>query len=95
MQKPIRVHILNREYTLRVAESDVNLTREIAAELDERMQAFRKDHPTQPEITAAVITALALAQDLHSTREQLEELQSDLEEESTTLVQQLDAVLGS
>ena len=68
MKKPIHVHILGREYTLRVEQEAESDMRTLAATLDERMRAFRKTHPTQPEVTAAVITALALAEELHSLR---------------------------
>lgn len=64
--KSIRVHILGREYALRVQEEDESFTREMASFVNARMEQFRDDHPEQAELTTAVITALALAEELHT-----------------------------
>ncbi len=93
MEKPIRVRILGREFALRVAEEHEQTTREIAALVDERMQAFKDAHPEQPEMTAAIITALALAeenrvlQDEHAQR--CAELEAQLDRWSDRLGQAL------
>jgi cell division protein ZapA len=70
--KSIRVHILGREYGLRVHEEDERHTRRMAAYVNERMERFRDAHPEQAELTTAVITALALAEELHMVREKSE-----------------------
>jgi cell division protein ZapA len=70
--KSIRVHILGREYGLRVHEEDERHTRRMAAYVNERMEEFRDAHPEQAELTTAVITALALAEELHMVREKSE-----------------------
>lgn len=70
--KSIRVHILGREYGLRVHEEDEKHTRRMAAFVNERMEEFRDAHPEQAELTTAVITALALAEELHMLREKSE-----------------------
>lgn len=62
MEKPIRVRILNREYPLRVRPEDEEPMRRLAAALHERMTAFKKAHPEQPDVVAAVMTALAYAE---------------------------------
>lgn len=68
--KSIRVHILGREYALRVQEDDEAFTREMASFVNARMEQFRDDHPEQAELTTAVITALALAEELHTQKEE-------------------------
>lgn len=69
MDKPIRVRLLGREYTLRVREEDEALTQEMAAYVSAKMDAFRNAHPDHSEITAAVITALALAEEIYTLRD--------------------------
>jgi cell division protein ZapA len=68
--KSIRVHILGREYALRVQEDDEAFTREMASFVNARMEQFRDAHPEQAELTTAVITALALAEELHTLKEE-------------------------
>lgn len=67
--KSIRVHILGREYALRVTEENEEHTRNMAAFVNARMEKFKDAHPEQAELTTAVITALALAEELHIVRE--------------------------
>lgn len=67
--KSIRVPILGREYALRVQEEDEEHTRRLAARVNKRMKAFKEAHPEQAELTTAVITALALAEELDLARE--------------------------
>jgi cell division protein ZapA len=68
--KSIRVHVLGREYALRVDEEDEAFTREVASFVNARMEQFRDEHPEQAELTTAVITALALAEELHTLQEE-------------------------
>lgn len=72
MEKSIRVQVLGREYALRVREEDEGATREIAAYVDAKMRAFKQAHPDQPEMTAAIVTALAIAEELYAAREEQE-----------------------
>jgi cell division protein ZapA len=67
--KSIRVHILGREYALRVREEDEAHTRRMAAFVNARMEQFKDAHPEQSELTTAVITALTLSEELHLMRE--------------------------
>jgi cell division protein ZapA len=67
--KSIRVHILGREYALRVREEDESHTRQMAAFVNARMEQFKDAHPEQSELTTAVITALTLSEELHLLRE--------------------------
>jgi cell division protein ZapA len=68
--KSIRVHVMGREYGLRVQEEDEDFTRKVASFVNERMEQFRDEHPEQAELTTAVITALALAEELHTQNDE-------------------------
>lgn len=68
LQKTLRVTLLGREYTLRVKEENEGLTRELAQYVDGKLRAFREAHPEQSETTAAIITALAIAEELFLER---------------------------
>ena len=85
MSKSIRVHVLGREYSLRVEEDHEELAFEMASFVDGKMRAFRKAHPDQHEITAAVITALAIAEELFTERRQHGEFGGWLEDELLAL----------
>ena len=69
MQKSIRVQILGKEYPLRVHEDDEAAMREVAGAVDARMQTFKTSHPEQPDLVAAVISALSLAEEMLAVRE--------------------------
>lgn len=94
-KKSITVTILGREYTLRVHPKDEETTREIAALVNKKMRSFRQSHPNQHELTSAIITSLALAEELHSEREkkaqQLSEVNQELADLSETLASTLAA----
>ena len=52
------------------------MTREIAEYVDGKMTVFRDSHPEQSDTTAAVITAMAIAEELfleRATREKVRE----------------------
>ena len=68
MDKPIRVRIMGRDYPLRVREDDEALTREMATYVDTKMQTFKQAHPDQSDLVTAVMTALALTEDLFNLR---------------------------
>jgi len=87
--KSIRVHILGREYALRVHEDDEAFTREMASFVNARMEQFRDAHPEQAELTTAVITALALAEELHTAKEEQNEGTEALNDELDRLADQL------
>ncbi len=69
MQKSIRVQILGKEYPLRVDENDETSMREVADTVDMRMQNFKAKHPDQPDLVAAVVSALALAEEVLAMRD--------------------------
>lgn len=89
MEKTIRVQVLGKEYPLRIEEADEAMTREMAAYVDAKMKAFRQAFPKQPEVTTAVVTALALAEELFSAREAQARTLAETDEEAA----RLDAVL--
>jgi len=64
MHKSIRVRFLGKDYTLRVEEDDELATLEMAAFLENKLQAFKAAHPEQSDLTTAVITALAISEEL-------------------------------
>lgn len=77
LEKPLRVRILDREYALRISKEDEAHTVEIANYLDSKMRSFKSAHPEQSEVTTAVITALAVTEELFDNQERTEaELES-------------------
>lgn len=70
--KPICVHIMGREYALRVRKGEESTTRKLAEQVNARMKAFKEEHPEQAELTTSVITALAMAEELNDLRSELE-----------------------
>lgn len=94
MKTPLRVEVLGREYTLRVKEENAERTRAVAEQVDRRMRAFQRQHPEQAKLTTAIITALALAEDLRFERQDREEqtaaLDEDLHALTATLTEALD-----
>ena len=91
--KSIRVHILGREYALRVQQENEAFTREVAAFVNSRMEKFKDAHPEQAELTTAVITALALAEDLHDLRDEVEDEHGEVQEEIEELSERLATVV--
>lgn len=79
MDNAVRIRILDREYTLRVREGDEEATQEWARYVDDKMRAFKAAHPHQSELTTAIITALALAEELHACRVQQRATGADLD----------------
>lgn len=92
-EKSIRVRVLDREFGLRVHEESETATREIAAYVDAKMRAFRRSHPEHPEITAAIITALAIAEELHALKDEHRATLRTLENQIGALDDQLAAAL--
>ena len=89
MKTPVRVEVLDREFTLQVEESNAERTRHVAEQVDRRMRAFQREHPEQAKLTTAIITSLALAEDLHDEREaradDADALSDDLQALTSTL----------
>ena len=85
MEKSIRVHILGRDYPLLVKEQDEALTRDMAAYIDGKMQAFKKAHPEQSDLVMAVMTALGLAEELFNASEKNNQALPTLDDELDAL----------
>jgi cell division protein ZapA len=83
--KSIQVLVLGRKYALRVQEGNEEDMRAIVDAVDERMRKFQRAHPDQAELTTAVITALALAEELDAAREEKEEEQQEVAAHLNTL----------
>ena len=95
MEKSVKVHILGKPYTFRVAAEDEEITREIAAYVDGKLTAFRKQFPKQDDVTTAVIVALALAEELFTLREKTDSMHDNTNKELDNLSDLLEAVLTS
>lgn len=65
---PIKVRLLGKDYTLRVAKDDELATLEMAEYLDSKLKAFKSAHPEQSDLTAALITGLAITEELFVER---------------------------
>ena len=65
---PIKVRLLGKDYTLRVSKDDELATLEMAEYLNEKLKAFKQSHPEQSDLTAAVITGLAITEELFVER---------------------------
>lgn len=94
MAHSIRVRILNRDFSLVVKRQDEELTREIAAYVDSKIREFRRTHPEQPEVTAAIITAMAIAEELFTERDQHAQLEDQLGEEFIKMAKTLNEALA-
>ena len=94
MVKPIRLSILGKEYTLRVDEELEGQTREMAAYLNEQLHAFKSAHPEQSDLTAAVITALAVTEKLFNERNAPGSTATEMNAELDRLERKLSAALA-
>lgn len=94
MAHSIRVRVLNREYSLVVKRQDEERTRELAAFVDSKIREFRRAHPEQPEVTATIITALAIAEELFTERDQRAEVEGVLEDELGEMAKKLNEALA-
>lgn len=61
--KRIEVNILGKRYPLRVDESEVETTHDIARYVNERMKKYRKELPQQSITTVMVMAAMSLAEE--------------------------------
>ena len=95
MEKSIRVRILGRDYPLLVREQDETLTREMAAYIDAKMQAFKKAHPEQSDLVTAVVTALALTEELFNISEKNNQAMHTLDHELGVLDRALAEALAN
>ncbi len=94
MDHSIKVRILHKEYSLRVNAADIDRTQEMADYLDTRIRAFLDAHPDQSDITAAIITALAVTDELYSAQAALQEIENTVSSNLEELHDTLDAVVS-
>lgn len=95
VERSIKVRILDRDFPLRVGEEDSESTRQIAAYLNDRIEAFRRAHPEQPELTSAIIAALAVTEELFQLRERHLTTGENIEDEVRSLNKMLADALRS
>lgn len=93
MDKSIRVTILDREYPLRVKEDEETRARNVAARVEERMQAIRRRLPAEPDLTVAVMAAMAIADDLYATRSIEEASHESAVAEIDALIESISSVI--
>jgi cell division protein ZapA len=93
MPRSIRVQIIGRDYTLRVREESEDLTRQLAEYVNRKMSVFRDAHPDQSDTTAAIITSLAIAEELFLERATREGVRDEVESELSELEKTLAAAL--
>lgn len=91
--KSIRVTLLGRELGLRVRAEDEDHTRKLAQYVDRRMREFQRAHPEQAELTTAMITSMALAEELYDLRAEHEDAKQTLDAELDALADELSEVL--
>ncbi|MCY4204174.1 MAG: cell division protein ZapA [Bacteroidetes bacterium] len=92
-QETIRVQILGREYPLRVNNEDVTTIIGVAENVNYRMKAFKEQYPDQPDMVAAVLTALELAEELIGARETSNFLLSAIDRETEYVGRELSEAL--
>ncbi len=93
MPQPLKVRILGRDYPLRVQASDIETMRNVAQDVNQRMQAFKNQNRSEPDLVAAVITALQLAEELLGAKEASDALVAALDRETDHLDHILTEVL--
>ena len=91
--KSIKVKIFGSEYPLR-GESE-ELTKKVASYVDEMIGTIHGKIPEQPPLTVAVLSALNITEDLFKEREKYKTLSSQVEQETTKMVEFLDRCLGA
>lgn len=94
MPNSIRVRIFNRDFSLLVSKKDEERTREMASYVDSKIKEFRRTHPEQPEITAVVIAALAIAEDLFNERDDRDDAEQFMVDEVAQMTEVLNAALA-
>lgn len=94
MANSIRVRIFNRDFSLLVSRKDEERTREMASYVDSKIKDFRRSHPEQPEITAVIIAALAITEDLFNERDERDDAEQFMVREVAEMTKSLSAALA-
>jgi cell division protein ZapA len=66
--KSTKVSILEKQYPLRVEESEEETMHQIAEYVDEKIRHYKTELSKQPESTAMVLAALSIAEELFEER---------------------------
>jgi cell division protein ZapA len=89
MDAPVKVQIFGQTYSIR-GELDEEYVQELAAYVDEKMRAIAEATATVDTQKAAVLAALAIADELHASRKERgnrEEMLREQAERCLTLVE--------
>lgn len=92
MDKTLRVTIFGRHYPLRVTDETEELTRRVAALVEDRMERMAAEMHGQPEIAIATLTAMELAEELLLATDS-SSTPPDVTRELDSLTQTLEAAL--
>ncbi len=93
-QESITVRILDREYPLLVDSTDVDTIQGVAANVSQRMKAFKEQFPDQPDLVAAVFISMELAEELLGAHEAFNVLLTAIDQETHYLDQQVSQALN-
>jgi cell division protein ZapA len=93
-ERSLRVRLLDKEYPLRVAPGAEEATFRIAKEVDDRMRQIRRAIPYQPELTVAVMTALAMAEEVATKQAEIDRLRQAIASEAEVLERKLKGAVG-
>ncbi len=91
--KSIKVKIFGSEYPLR-GESE-ELTKRVAAYVDQMITTIHDKIPEQPPLTVAVLSALNITEDLFKEREKTRSLNTLVETEVKRINEYLDRCLNA
>ncbi len=76
----IKVNIMGKQIPLRVEESEVENTRNIAQYVDEKFRLYRNQLSNQPDSTVMILACLNIAEEVFELRSKLQH-QDDKESE--------------
>jgi len=91
---PVEVRILDREYTVGVADGERDSLLAAARVLDTRMREIRGSNRMAPLDRVAILAALNLAHELQLMRQERDARERELERTLDSLHRRLDHVLG-
>jgi cell division protein ZapA len=86
----VTVEILGRTFTLKGSVSHENL-QEVAREVDAQLRELQRAFPTRPLSDLAILAALNLAYECLESKEDHQQLQTEIETRSKQLIQILEA----
>lgn len=84
----ISVKIYNQNYEMR--SEDPDYVRELAAELDQRMNEVSQQTPTVDSLKVAILAALNIIGEHNATRHQLERLRQEVSDRSKRVLEKIE-----